>query len=368
MIAAAAASCGSESEKARPTYFSYGPNELEGIRGEASDHRAAVGDLARCDDLMFESVSRYRHPDTLASRIYASCLVGQRDALQLALATTGRTSIRLRTVTAEVLRVYFPSDQVLEGADSGADGFSKRVAALVASKVRARLEDENRTPASYPLKSGERCWAGPEPRIGIETRGWKPWKLTSAAQFRSPPPPEYGSPDDLAQLDRVRRALSEITEAQKKAVVHWAGGPGTRTPPGQWIQVASDLILEYKMSLMEALEIRALTAMALADGVIAVMESKYHYLVPRPFMRDSSIVTIMPTPNHPSYPAGHGALSGAAATVLGHYFPARKADLMRMAHEASDSRTWGGIHFPVDNERGFEMGSKVGLHALGLSP
>ena len=77
-------------------------------------------------------------------------------------------------------------------------------------------------------------------------------------------------------------------------------------------------------------------------------------------MRDPSIHTIMPTPNHPSYPAGHSTLSATAATLLSFYFPENKKKWEELASVASDSRVWGGIHFPIDVKQGLILGHKVG--------
>ncbi|MGH2374189.1 MAG: phosphatase PAP2 family protein, partial [bacterium] len=105
-------------------------------------------------------------------------------------------------------------------------------------------------------------------------------------------------------------------------------------------------------------------AMTIADAVIAVFDSKYTYWVKRPFMMDRSIRTVMPTPNHPSYPAGHSTLSAAAATILSHYFPEATDTWQALAREAGLSRVWGGIHFPMDNEQGLILGDRVAREAI----
>jgi membrane-associated phospholipid phosphatase len=102
----------------------------------------------------------------------------------------------------------------------------------------------------------------------------------------------------------------------------------------------------------------------MADAVIAVFDSKYTYQKKRPFMLDPTIKTVMPTPNHPSYPAGHGTISGSAATVLAHYFPANTTEWARLGQEASISRSWAGIHFTIDNSVGYSLGESVAGETL----
>jgi membrane-associated phospholipid phosphatase len=93
-------------------------------------------------------------------------------------------------------------------------------------------------------------------------------------------------------------------------------------------------------------------------------DAKYSYWTRRPFMRDPALQPSFPTPNFPSYPSGHAAVSAAAATVLGHHFPDEADRWMTMAEEARDSRLWSGLHFPVDNDQGFLMGQAIAAAAL----
>ena len=79
-----------------------------------------------------------------------------------------------------------------------------------------------------------------------------------------------------------------------------------------------------------------------------------------PITADPTLGVLIPTPPFPSYTSGHSTISFAAATVLGHLFPADEAALRAQAAEARDSRLWAGIHFPVDNEMGATMGGAVG--------
>jgi membrane-associated phospholipid phosphatase len=46
--------------------------------------------------------------------------------------------------------------------------------------------------------------------------------------------------------------------------------------------------------------------------------------------------------------------------VLGHLFPRAEVDLLAAAAEAAAARCWSGIHFPLDDDIGLEMGYQVG--------
>jgi membrane-associated phospholipid phosphatase len=64
-------------------------------------------------------------------------------------------------------------------------------------------------------------------------------------------------------------------------------------------------------------------------------------------------------PNHPSYPSNHSTFSAARAEVLANLFPAHADFIRGVGKEAGDSRIWGGIHYPMDNLAGANLGKAV---------
>jgi PAP2 superfamily protein len=199
---------------------------------------------------------------------------------------------------------------------------------------------------------------------GIDTGSWKTWLVQSGNQFRLPPPAGYGSPEDQKQLQAVKDIFQHLTDKQKKAIAFWATGPGTKTAPGMWLKFASDAMQESSMRLEKILLLRSVLAMILADTEIAAMDSKYTYWVKRPFMRDNTILTFMPTPNHPSYPSEHAAIAGAGAAFLETFFPQQKERWAALSREATNSRIWSGIHFPMDAEQGLALGREIAEKVL----
>jgi membrane-associated phospholipid phosphatase len=232
------------------------------------------------------------------------------------------------------------------------------------ARVKNRMAEDTAQTKPMTLKTGATYWQGPAPQVGISAASFKPWFITKADQFRAVPPLDPASAEIKQELATVKQALASATNDQKAIVVKWAGGPGTRTPPGIWMTLADDYMQAHNTPLDRYLETRAILAASMADAVIGVFDSKYTYQYKRPFMFDPTIKTIMPTPNHPSYPAGHATISWAAATVLSSYLPDNKQEWERQAKEASDSRTIGGIHFPSDNVAGTTMGTSIGNEAL----
>jgi membrane-associated phospholipid phosphatase len=96
------------------------------------------------------------------------------------------------------------------------------------------------------------------------------------------------------------------------------------------------------------------------DGFIAVFDAKYTYWAIRPVQLDPTIVTLFPTPPHPSYPSAHSSGSGAITEVMAYAFPREANAIRARATEAGNSRLWAGIHFRSDLDAGLALGRSVG--------
>lgn len=349
------------------TYFSYSEEEIAPILRSNSTKEVSEEEIYKWDQTTFDLVSKETlvsgfDPNT--SKLYAYLAAAQRDVAVLSLNTKGRFAGSIAPVTKEILCIFLLDECSRINIDQDRDSYSGILAEIVMVKVKARIAEDNAMRKQYPKKIGSEYWDGPEPEIGIADGSSKTWLMNSGSQFRVPPPPPFGSEAFKAELAKTKKALRDLTDQQKRAVVFWAGGPGTTTPPGIWLKLADDFMRDNSVPLEKVLRVRQALTMALADGVIAVFDSKYTYWVRRPFMMDLSIVTIMPTPNHPSYPAGHSVLSSAAAVILSHYFPEKSEEWRMKAEEGGMSRVWGGIHYPMDNDQGNELGKNVAEEGL----
>jgi membrane-associated phospholipid phosphatase len=189
---------------------------------------------------------------------------------------------------------------------------------------------------------------------------WRPWVLASGDQYRPAPPPPYQSPAWMAELVAVQEAVARRTPEQEAAVQFWAGGPGTVTPAGLWIEIARDLIVRDGLDAPHAARVLALVSVAMADGFICCWDAKYTYWTARPITADPELDVLIPTPPFPSYTSGHATASTAAATVLGYLFPDDDSLVLERGEEAKQSRLWAGIHFPIDTDMGSLGGGMIG--------
>jgi hypothetical protein len=198
---------------------------------------------------------------------------------------------------------------------------------------------------------------------------WRTWNLTSGSQLRPPPPPVFGGAQFAAELAEVHAVSRTLTDEQKATALFWADGPGSVTPPGHWNAIALELLGNLGYGTRKATQLFAALNTAQADAFIACWDAKFAYWSMRPITAiqatiDPAWTSFIVTPPFPSYVSGHSSTSGAAATVLTRFFPSRGRVLARIADEAAISRLYGGIHFRSDNERGLELGRKVGEVAL----
>ena len=119
--------------------------------------------------------------------------------------------------------------------------------------------------------------------------------------------------------------------------------------------------------LVRAHMIRSVLLMAVLDTRAAVDDSKFAYLVERPFKRfgpDDPIYTIMDTPIDSGYPSTSMAVASASDTILSRCIPENKREWNATADEIGDSRVWSGVHYPMDVEQGEILGSGVGEEVL----
>jgi hypothetical protein len=90
---------------------------------------------------------------------------------------------------------------------------------------------------------------------------------------------------------------------------------------------------------------------------------------------DASWTPVLPTPNHPEYPAAHSCTSGALGETLRQVFATRNVaytldstvtgttrnylDTDALNEESRIARIYGGMHFAFSTDAGVELGVRV---------
>ena len=253
------------------------------------------------------------------------------------------------------------------GSDRAQAAFARgeAIGRAVGATIVARAQTDGwATPFTGTIPVGSGFWhsdATP-PSVGCgPLAGVRPWFLTSGSQFRSAPPPAFGSQAFQTALAEIRGISDTRTHAQDSIATFWAQGVGTPTPAGFWLQVATDGITQHGLSERRATHLYALLSAAMADAAVGCWDTKETYWLIRPWQTDPAITVVAAVgkPNHPSYPSGHSCVSSSAGAVLSRFFPEQRAQLDAMVIEAGLSRMYGGIHYRFDIVAGQQLGRNV---------
>ncbi len=226
--------------------------------------------------------------------------------------------------------------------------------------VRIARRDGSANVYSGTVSTGDGSWTGTNPVLPA-CGTWRTWVATDGAEFSPPAPYAFGSAEDLADVAAVSDAAAARTPEQEAIVHKWAD----RSPPAIWNALLREEISARNLSVADAARVQASMNMALHDAFVSCWRAKYAYWTARPSMRIPGLVTVIPTPNFPSYTSGHSTISAAAAAVLANAFPDKSEYFQSEAVEAAMSRLWGGIHFPQDNDQGLEAGRRLGAKVVG---
>lgn len=280
---------------------------------------------------------------------------------------------------------------------------------IAQAMLEMRADDGSNAPATYAYQSGPGAWQRtfPDflPPLLPRWTDVAPFVIANPVDFRAEAPPQLTSEAYAVAVDEVMRLgavnSTERTPEQTQIAVFWADGGGTATPPGHWNRIATDVVNQESLSLVDSARTFALLNLALADAGIASWDSKYTYNLWRPIdavrladtdgndatTAEAAWVPLLRTPPFPTYTSGHSTFSSAAAAVLTHLFgdnytftsttDAQSAPGQRpldeslivtrtftsfdhAAQEAGLSRIYGGIHFSFDNTAGLTVGANVG--------
>ena len=247
----------------------------------------------------------------------------------------------------------FPSDYTA-GAELG-----RRVAAQVIERAKTDGGDAVWTGT---IPTGKCNWIGVPGAtpVYVTAPGWKPFLLSSASEFRPPPPPACDSPEaqaDVAEVRNFPRSPATAFGTLQRAV-YWQSLEGVNF---FHFVIANRWIFEDKLDQNppRAARVYSMIANAYYDALIANHDAKYTYWYIRPPQLDPSIVPSIPLPNHPSYPSNHAALTTARMDILAYLFPQHADEAHAIAVEAAESRIWGGIHYRIDLNAGYPVGRAV---------
>jgi hypothetical protein len=238
--------------------------------------------------------------------------------------------------------------------------------AAAADVIAMAKADRSSAPFTGVQPAGEDKWTSlatpPGAPLGPQLGGVRTFLMTSASEFRAPPPPPLKSTQFLTTLDEVRRVSDTRTYDQLRYARYWENLSGAFTA-GVWNDFARQMVSSRGLGEAESARVLALMHMAGFDSILACHESKYVYWFPRPTQVDPKIQVAIGVPNHPSYPSNHACISGAMGLVLDAQFPSERGRFAAMAQQAGESRIYGGIHYRIDVDEGMNIARKIASRA-----
>lgn len=215
----------------------------------------------------------------------------------------------------------------------------------------------------------------------------KPFALTGLAQFRPPAPPALDS-DVYAVSFNETKAYGGAVSTVRTAAQLEAARFHTEPPGLLWTRNLQRFATSTA-DVAEAARLMAFIYVVHADASDACFEAKYFYQAWRPQSAipladtdgnaatdvDTTWTPVVPTPNHPEYPAAHSCASGSLGETLRLYYGTQKvsftmdsnvtgttrgyATTSALPDEIESARVWGGMHFRFSTYAGAQLGVKV---------
>ena len=253
--------------------------------------------------------------------------------------------------------------------------------------VALRANDGRLTTVTYTAGTAPGNFRGVNP-IGTNSPFVRPFALTSASQFRSPPPPALDGTAYAADFNEVLAwggTTSTLRSAAQLEAARFHTDPPGIVQPRNYRSFAMD-----SRSLAENARTMALIWVAQADAAIACFETKYFYAFWRPVSaitladtdgnaattKDAAWTPVVPTPNHPEYPSAHMCTNGAGMAALQAAFGTNQiafsynstvTGTVRQYATPDDflneivlARIHGGMHFRTAGLQGGVLGANVG--------
>lgn len=374
----------------------------------------------------FDSSTRFTEPDAARISAYTALalyegyaadsrsrlrsLAGQLNALWRVPLPPEGMPVDGATVAAEAARVVLDSlrQRVATSAiDSLASAqVARRRSSGVGSDLSARSVEHGRALGRAILE-----WAARDGFFDTRSRAWTPpasrtqWTAATATEphwgrlrtfalrnsdeCMPPRPPIYSESrgSDFWKMAReLIDSVSTLTPEKREAALFWAdSNDATGVRVSHWLQIVEQAIRQRDLSADGAVEVYALSAVAISDALVGSWREKYRSLVVRPetYARrvfNANWQPVVATPASPEYPAEDAVVAGAAAEVLvallgdsvgftdSSSARGRARSFRSFTHardEAAAARIYSGVQFVPSAANGVAQGQCIGERVVG---
>lgn len=244
----------------------------------------------------------------------------------------------------------------------------------------------------FAIPNDPYCWVPTGAVVNPLSPKWgrnRPFLLSNVNKVQPPPHMPF-SADPTSEFYKeamvVYNTVKNNNSEQIEIAKYWADDPfATCTPAGHTFNILAQILKEERATLAKSSMAFAKMCLAENDAFIACWKGKYDYVLIRPVSYikryiDPSFNTVIGTPPFPAYTSGHSCEIGAGSRILTSLFTDGSGDYPftdysqlqygffarsfsnfdEMAEECANSRLYGGIHYPIDNSRGLQVGRAIG--------
>ena len=288
--------------------------------------------------------------------------------------------------------IYLPACENRMAAlpDGDAKALGVALGSEVAAGVVALRANDGRSVALPPYVSGAEAGqfrsAGLNP-FNRQVPFIKPFSLSRLDQFRPPPPPSLNSAAYAAAVKETQALGGTISATRTPEQLEIARFHSEL--PASFVARNLGRFAASTADVADAARLMAFIYVVHADAIGACFEAKYHYAAWRPVsaitladmdgndatQTDATWTPVVPTPNHPEYPAAHSCTSGALGETLLRYYGTRNVSYLwdskatgtthaygntdALDEESQVARIAGGMHFRYATVAGVELGKQV---------
>ena len=262
--------------------------------------------------------------------------------------------------------------------------------------IAARANDGLLANVPYTPPVGPGFWQPTPPSFGPPITPWLgqmvPFTMTSAAQFFP-----HDGPDRL----RSKRWIDDYNETMTLGALDSTVRTSEQTEIGLfWTEHATQqdarafrgLAIQEGLDTADTARLMAMLFAGAADGAIGCWNAKYTYSFWRPvtaipagggnpkLAADPAWTPLATTPSHPEYPAAHGCVTGAVATIIKGYFGTPNVQFSvdslvtntthvfnhtdDLINEVKNARIYAGFHYRHSVDDGARLGERVAKQLL----